>query len=89
MKKFMMCHLMVNCRDATMLTAKKEEGKLSFTENIKLSMHLSMCSFCRRFEKQSRTIASESMVVSAENELSESAKRRIQDVLDEYSSRGS
>lgn len=89
MKKFMMGHLMINCRNATMLTAKKEEGKLNFAENIKLTLHISMCSFCRRFEKQSRTIASESKVVSGDAELSASAKQRIQEILDDYSSSNS
>lgn len=86
MKKFMMRYLMINCKDATLLTAKREEGKLSMVESIKLSMHLSMCSFCRRFDKQARTIASESKDVMAEAELSESAKQRIQGILNEYSS---
>lgn len=89
MKKFVMRHLMINCRDATLLTAKKEEGKLGFVENIQLRIHISMCSFCKRFEKQARTIASESKGVSAEGELSESAKQRIRDILNGYSSKES
>lgn len=81
MKKSMMRYLMISCKDATMLTAKKEEGKLSLVERVKLSMHSSMCLLCRKFEKQAHTIAIESKEVAADAELSESAKQRIHEML--------
>lgn len=86
MKKFMMKYLMVNCKEATFLMAKKEEGKLSFMESIKLSMHTSMCSFCRKFEKQTSTIAIESKHVHAEDNLPVFAKERIEKMFEEHSS---
>jgi anti-sigma factor ChrR (cupin superfamily) len=81
MKKIMMRYLMISCKDATMLTAKKEEGKLSLVERVKLGMHSSMCLLCRKFEKQAHTIAIESKEVTADAELSESAKQRIHEML--------
>ena len=85
MKKFMMKYLMVNCKEATFLMAKKEEGKLSLMESIKLSMHTYMCSFCRKFEKQTSTIAIESKYVHAEDNLPVFAKERIERKIDELS----
>lgn len=75
---------MISCKDATMLTAKNEEGKLSLGERMKLGMHTSMCSLCKKFEKQAHAIAIESKNVIADAELSEPAKERIQKMLSEF-----
>jgi hypothetical protein len=86
MKKFMMKYLMISCREATYLTAKKEEGKLSFLTKMKISMHTSMCSLCKSFEKQTSQIGKESEHVHAEDNLPVLAKERIERMLDEHSS---
>ena len=85
MKKIMMRYLKISCKDATMLTARNEEGKLSLSEKFKLRMHTSMCSICKKFEKQAHTIAVESKEVMADAELSEPVKQRIQKMLSECS----
>jgi len=83
----MMKYLMISCKDATMLTAKKEEGRLTFGEGVKLRLHSSMCSLCKKFEKQSHQIALESKeVVATDSELPEAAKKRMQEILKNYSS---
>jgi len=38
--------------------SKKEEGKLTFKEKIQLKLHLSICDFCTRFQKQVRLFTS-------------------------------
>lgn len=87
MKKIMMKYLMISCKDATMLTAKKEEGRLTFGEGVKLRLHSSMCSLCKKFEKQSKQIAQESKdVVALDSELTEAAKKRMEDMLKNFSS---
>ncbi len=86
MKKFMMKYFMVNCKEATFLTAKKEDGLLSFMESIKLTMHTSMCSFCKKFENQISQIGKESKQIRAENNLSESTKEKIENMLKEQGS---
>ena len=78
---------MISCKDATMLTAKKEEGKISFSERLKLGMHSSMCILCKKFEKQAHTIAMESKEVMADAELSETSKQRIQGILSDFVSK--
>lgn len=47
---------MISCKEATYLISKKEEGKLTLAERLKLSIHLMLCSICRAFEKQSEFI---------------------------------
>ena len=83
MRKFMMKYLMANCLEATMLMAKKEEGKISFREKLSLMMHTSMCSLCRRFQKQTAVIGSEAKHVHAEgDQLSVSTREKIEKILD-------
>jgi len=81
-----MKYLMLNCREATLLMGKKEEGKLSLLGRIKLSMHTSMCSLCRKFEKQSLQIGKECKHVHTEDNLPAFAKERIEKMLEEHSS---
>ena len=84
MKKLLMKYMMVNCREATLLMAKKEEGRLNFMEKLKLFMHTSMCSFCKSFEKQTSKIAKESKHVHAEDNLPFQVIDRIKKLLGEH-----
>ncbi len=86
MEKNLMKHLMLNCNEATLLMAKKEEGKLSLKARIQLAMHLSMCSLCRKFEKQSHLIGEESKHVHAEEKLPGDLKEKIKRILEEQQS---
>ncbi len=85
MRRFMMKYLMLNCKEATLLMAKKEEGKLSILGKMQLSMHTSMCSFCRKFEQQTKQISKESKHVHAEEIMSDAANDRIIKMIDEHS----
>jgi glutaredoxin len=86
MKKLMMKYLMVNCKEATFLMAKKEEGMLSLTERWKLAMHTSMCSYCKKFEKQATKIGIESKHVHADDNLPAFAKEKMEKIFKEHSS---
>lgn len=44
----------LSCERATFLMGKKEEGKLTLKEKIQLKLHLRICDFCSRFQKQVR-----------------------------------
>lgn len=48
---------MITCKQASYLTSRKEEGKLSFKEKMKLGMHLGMCRICKLFSSQNQYIA--------------------------------
>ena len=75
---------MLNCRDATLLMAKKEEGILSFPKPIKLSIHTYMCSFCRNFELQAFRISKESRHAHSEDKLSSVARERIKKIMENH-----
>jgi len=75
---------MIGCREATFLMAKKEEGKLSIIERIKLAIHSSMCAVCKNFEKQTGRIGEESKHVHADDDLPVSTKAKIEHMLNDY-----
>lgn len=47
---------MISCKEATYLTSKKEQGKISIVERMKLSFHAMMCKFCKMFAVQNDVI---------------------------------
>ncbi len=75
---------MLNCEQSTFLMAKKEEGLLSFFERIKLYMHTSMCSYCKKFELQINQIASESKNIYTEDELPSITREKIEIIINNH-----
>ena len=69
--------MMLSCKKATFLILKKEERKLSFGEQMQLSMHLSMCEFCKAFEKQSAFISTQAKNFIASEALTPADKERF------------
>ena len=45
-----------NCKRATLLSLKKDQGKITFMERMELSYHLIYCDPCRKFIAQSHRI---------------------------------
>jgi hypothetical protein len=45
-----------DCRHATFLIEKRQHTSLTIKERIQLAIHLSGCSVCRMFQRQSRWI---------------------------------
>lgn len=84
MKHFLMKKMMVNCRQATLLMAKKEEKKISVSERIKLFIHSAMCAFCKKFQKQVHHIVKESREIRSSEVLPEIAKERIERLISEH-----
>ena len=77
-----------NCRHATYLIEKKQHVSLTVKERFQLLIHLSGCSVCRLFQRQSRMInrmmrglfqASE----KEERKLDEDFKRQLQERIEE------
>jgi len=79
--KFIKKHLMISCREATLIMAKREENKLSFTERLNLFIHTSMCSLCSKFQKQTSKIGKESRHIHAEQILPDEVKDRLQKLI--------
>ncbi len=85
MKKNLMTYLLLSCKEATMMTAKREEGKLGLVGNTQLTMHLAMCRLCRRFHKASQIISSESKCIESTETLPNDAKNRIRELMNHQS----
>ena len=49
---------MYSCKKATEMVEKKSVVGLSFSENLKLKLHLSICKACKTYQKQSELIDS-------------------------------
>lgn len=43
---------MLNCHDATLLLSQSRERELTFSERMKLRLHVGMCRGCANFERQ-------------------------------------
>lgn len=77
-----------NCKQATLLSLKKEEGKLSLMESLKLSYHLLHCDPCQKFIEQSHQInqigeqVAQVLLNRPPFSLSEERKQRIQGQID-------
>lgn len=88
MKKLMNI-IMLSCKKATLLIEKSHSSPLSFTEKVKLKLHLSMCDKCTDYKKQSILIdnalkANRKHIPNpADLKLSESTKAMIQKALDD------
>jgi hypothetical protein len=69
---------MINCKESTRLTIKKEENKLTLREKLELSFHLLICKYCKSFSKQSLWINSISKSLHVEDSLSNSEKEAME-----------
>ncbi|GAC1398165.1 MAG: hypothetical protein NVSMB63_18410 [Sediminibacterium sp.] len=73
--------LMISCKKATYLISKKEEGKLSWLEKVRLRGHLTICSLCRLFERQTGFISRNVRHLHSPDKLSEESKQKMTDSL--------
>jgi hypothetical protein len=73
----------LSCKKATFLISKKEEGKLTPLEKIQLKLHLNICDFCTRFEKQTKFFSRNSIHLHdhSGDKLSDQKKQEIQSLL--------
>ncbi|MBN8667116.1 MAG: hypothetical protein J0M30_06380 [Chitinophagales bacterium] len=81
MKSSLVNKMMIHCHEATFFMAKKEEGKLSLTDRLKLSVHTSLCAACKKFEKQTSRIKQESQSIFASDTLSTPTRERLKKTL--------
>jgi hypothetical protein len=77
-----------DCRHATYLIEKRQHTLLTIKERIQLVIHLSGCSVCRLFQRQSRWINRMLRTLfhsthGQENRLSDEFKQQLQQKIDE------
>jgi len=49
-------NILASCKRATFLIEKRQFKPLGVAEQLKLKMHLAVCSWCRTYERQSKNI---------------------------------
>lgn len=68
---------MINCKESTLLTIKKEHGPIGVKASFDLWMHQLFCKFCKKFAKQSSWINEMAKKLGANASFSESEKSAL------------
>lgn len=68
---------MMHCKKATFLLSKREENKLTWLENVQVATHLTLCSACKRYEKQTMLITCLVKEIRKPETLPDEVKQRI------------
>ena len=69
--------LNISCKKATYLVSKKEQGHINLFDRFTLRIHLSICSLCKRFEKQTGLIINHAKHNHTKEKLPNEVKERI------------
>lgn len=78
-----------DCKQATLLSIKRDDGRITLFERLKLSYHLLRCDPCRRFIEQSGQIdrigkeANSKLSLRPPFSLSETSKDKLQQQIDQ------
>lgn len=84
----LMVRAMPSCKDISALISQSMDQRLSLMKRLSIRLHVSMCSLCRRYEKQLRLLreAADRYADPDENEveqsLSREAKERLQKAIE-------
>jgi hypothetical protein len=74
----------LNCEEATLLVLRKDYDTIGWYQQIKISQHLLLCKYCRRFVQQNKLMQKKAnkLFENPENvldlELSEEAKQKME-----------
>lgn len=47
---------MISCKEASLLSAKNEDGKLTLGEKFRLRLHIMICKVCQVVQKQNKFV---------------------------------
>ena len=80
---------MISCDEATAICDKNQYGEASFSEKLRLSFHLVLCKFCKKYTKQNNLMSqlfgkyltpcdgSEKLSPEDKNELEKSLQKEL------------
>lgn len=74
--------LLISCKEATMLSVQKAEITLSFTDRMRLFIHLLICQYCRLFDKQIKMIDTILSTWNTNKKLTNDQKTALQAIID-------
>ncbi len=74
----------LSCKQATFLASKKEAGKTSFFENLKLKLHYKICTGCKLFDEQTTLIGKNAKHTHkyTDSEMSAEKKQKIKELME-------
>lgn len=49
--------IMISCDDATAICDKNQYGEASFSEKLRLTLHLIICKYCKKYSKQNNLMS--------------------------------
>ena len=86
-----MMRAVLSCRESAGLASKAQDGRLGLIDRVALRLHLMMCSGCRAYTRQIRSLATlldkraqqNHGILSTQGGLSPDARARIRAVLHE------
>ncbi len=78
--------MMITCKEATRMVSKKEEGKLSSVNRVRLWYHFAICSLCRLFYRQNDLLTKDAAGSFPTAPLSEQQKTEIIEALEKSTS---
>lgn len=84
MNRFVRKYLMISCKEATYQLGLMEAGKLSRAGKIRVQMHLAICKYCRRFEKQTTLIKNECKHLHSQESLPALAEEKLRQLFKEH-----
>lgn len=86
----MMVRVMPSCRDVSELVSQSMDQRLPLTKRMTIRLHVSMCSLCRRYEKQLRLLRegarhfADPEENTAQSSLSPEAAERLKKALEDH-----
>ncbi|PKL85945.1 MAG: hypothetical protein CVV22_05275 [Ignavibacteriae bacterium HGW-Ignavibacteriae-1] len=79
----MLKKIMITCKEATLLSSKSEETKLSIGDLVKLKMHLTMCKVCANFDSQVKLLMEAVKMIDSDVNLTEEEKTELKRMLND------
>ncbi|MBE2190185.1 MAG: hypothetical protein IAE98_12045, partial [Candidatus Kapabacteria bacterium] len=73
--------LMINCKDATLMSSMSEDSKLSFSDLLKFKMHITLCKVCAKFDSQVKLIIETLERIDSDVNLTKEEKEAIKKKL--------
>ncbi len=75
--------LMINCKDATLMSSMSEDSKLSFSDLLKLKLHLTMCKVCANFDSQVKLLIEAVKKIDSDVNLTKEEKEELKRMLND------
>ncbi|MCO5251068.1 MAG: hypothetical protein M9949_06560 [Candidatus Kapabacteria bacterium] len=79
----MLKKIMITCREATLLSSKSEDMKISFGDILKLKMHLTMCKVCANFDTQVKFLMEAIKKIDSDVNLTKEEKEELKRMLND------